>query len=71
MLFIGGDNLDELTIKELMRSKEEKRILTSKITGIEDEFYKLKGRNISCATLWYEDIKILIPITHFGIKKNE
>lgn len=66
---VGGENLNEFTIKELMRSKEEKRILTSKITGIEDEFYKLKGKNISCATLWYEDIKILIPITHFGIEK--
>lgn len=60
--------MNELTVKELIRSKEEKRILTGKITGLEDEFYKLKGENVPCATLWYEGIKILIPITHFGIE---
>lgn len=59
----------ELSIKELMRSKEERRILTGKITGIEDEYYKLKNENIPCAIVWYEDIKILIPITHFGTEK--
>lgn len=59
----------ELAIKELMRSKEEKRILTGKISGIEDEYYKFKKENISCAILWYENIKILIPSTHLGIEK--
>lgn len=52
-----------------MRSKEEKRILTSKISGIEDEYYKLKNENIPCAVVWYEDIKILIPSTHLGVTK--
>ena len=61
--------MGELTIKKLYRSKEEKRILTGKISGIEDEYYKLKGKNISCAIIWYEDIKILIPSTHLGIEK--
>lgn len=61
--------MNELAIKELMRSKEEKRILTAKITGIEDEYYKIKNESIPCAILWYEDIKILIPITHLGISK--
>lgn len=65
----GGEILIELSIKELMRSKEERRILTGKITGIEDEYYKLKNENIPCAIVWYEDIKILIPITHFGTEK--
>ena len=71
MLFLfGGDNLNELAMKELMRSRDEKRILTGKITGIEDEYYKLKNENISCAILWYEDIKILIPSSHLGITKT-
>ncbi len=61
--------MNELAIKELMRSKEEKRILTSKISGIEDEYYKYKNENISCAIVWYEDIKILIPIQELGISK--
>lgn len=61
--------MNELAIKELMRSKEEKRILTGKISGIEDEYYKIKNENISCAIIWYEDIKILIPSTHLGISK--
>ena len=61
--------MKELAIKELMRSKEEKRILTGKISGIEDEYYKLKNENISCAIVWYEDIKILVPSTHLGIEK--
>ena len=61
--------MSELALKELMRSKEESRILTGKITGIEDEYYKLKNKNISCAVVWYEDIKILIPSTHLGIEK--
>ena len=62
-------NLNELAIKELMRSKEEKRILTGQIRGIEDEYYKLKNENISCAIVWYKDIKVLIPSTHLGISK--
>lgn len=61
--------MSDLVIKELMRSKEEKRILTSKISGIEDEYYKIRNENISCAILWYEDIKILIPSIYLGISK--
>jgi len=63
---IGGETLNELSIKELLRSKEENRILTGKISGIEDEYYKIKNENIPCAIVWYEDIKILIPSTHLG-----
>ena len=66
---MGGEILKELSIKEIMRSKEEKRILTGIISGIEDEYYKLKGENISCAIIWYDDIKVLIPSTHLGISK--
>lgn len=61
---------NELILKELLRSKEEKHILTGKITGIEDEFYKLKNEKISCAVIWFEDIKILIPITHLGLSNG-
>ena len=61
--------MNELAIKELIRSKEEERILTGKISGIEDEYYKLKNENISCAIVWYKDIKVLIPSTHLGIDK--
>lgn len=61
--------MNDLAIKEILRSKEEKRILTGKISGIEDEYYKIKNENISCAIVWYEDIKILIPSTHLGISK--
>lgn len=56
-------------LKELLRSKEEKRILTSKINGIEDEYYKLKNEYIPCAVVWYNNIKVLIPSTHLGINK--
>lgn len=62
--------MEEFIIKELMRSKEEKRILTSRITGIEDEYYKIQNENIPCAIVWYEEIKILIPSTHLGISKT-
>ena len=61
--------MNKLAIKELIRSKEEKRILTGKISGIEDEYYRLKNENISCTIIWYEDIKVLIPSTHLGISK--
>ena len=61
--------MKDLTIKDLLRSKEEKRILTGKISGIEDEYYKLKGEKISCAIVWYGEIKVLIPSTHLGIEK--
>lgn len=61
--------MNDIAIKELMRSREEKRILTGNISGIEDEYYKLKNQNISCAIVWYKDIKVLIPGTHLGIKK--
>lgn len=67
---IGGDILNELPIKELMRSRDENRIITGKISGIEDEYYKFQKENISCAIIWYEDIKILIPSTHLGISKT-
>lgn len=66
---IGGEKLEDLTIKEILRSKEEKHILTGKISGIEDEYYKLKNENISCAIVWYGEIKVLIPSTHLGIEK--
>lgn len=67
---VGGDNLNELNFRKLLRSKEEKRIITGKITGIEDEYYKIKNKKIPCAIVWYEDIKILIPISHLGISKQ-
>ena len=60
--------MNELAIKELIRSKEEKRKLTGKISGIEDEYYKIKNENISCAIVWYEGIKVLIPSTHLSSK---
>lgn len=62
--------MNEFNFKELLRSKEEKRILTGTITGIEEEYYKVKNENIPCAIVWYGDIKILIPITHLGIAKQ-
>ena len=68
-IIFGGEILSELTLKEIFRSKEEKRILTGRISGIEDEYYKLKNKSIPCAVVWYDDIKILIPSTHLGIKK--
>ena len=67
---VGGDDLNEFNFKELLRSKEEKRILTGKITGIEDEYYKLKKESIPCAIVWYGEIKILIPVTHLGTSKQ-
>lgn len=67
--YYGGDILNELNIKELLRSKEEKRILTGKISGIEDEYYKFKNEYIPCAVVWFNDIKILIPCTHLGVLK--
>lgn len=56
-------------MRELLRSKEEHRILTGKISGIEDEYYKLKQENIACAIVWYAGIKVLIPSVHLGITK--
>lgn len=55
---------------EILRSKEEKRILTGHIVGIEDEYYKLQNKIIPCAIIWYENTKVLIPITHLNIKKE-
>lgn len=55
--------LEEIASKEILRSKEEKRILTGYISGIESEYYKLKNEYIPCAIVWYADIKVLIPIT--------
>ena len=69
VFFFGGEILNEISIKEILRSKEEKRILTGKISGIEDEYYKIKNEYISCAIVWYQDIKVLIPSTHLGIEK--
>ncbi len=66
---MGGKILNELAIKKLLRSKEESRILTGKISGIEDEYYKVRNERISCAIVWHENIKILIPSTHLGISK--
>ncbi|MDO5555240.1 MAG: hypothetical protein Q4G09_00870 [Clostridia bacterium] len=57
-------------LNEILRSKEEKRILTGRITGIEDEYYKLQNRVIPCAIVWYNKIKILIPISHLNLKKE-
>ena len=62
--------LENLYIKRILRSKEEKRILTGIITGIEDEYYKLKNKYIPCAILWYGDVKVLIPITHLRVDKQ-
>lgn len=62
--------MNDLSIKEILRSKEEKRILTSYITGIEDEYYKSDNTYIPCSVLWYGDVKVLIPITHL-IKNNQ
>ena len=62
--------MNNLELKELLRSKDEKHILTGKISGIEDEYYKIKNKNIPCAIVWYEDIKILIPVTHLGTAKS-
>lgn len=61
--------MENMTIKELLRSKEEKRILTGKIIGVEEEYYKIRNEKIACAIIWYNDFKILIPSTHLGIKK--
>lgn len=55
---------------EILRSKEEKRILTGHIVGIEDEYYKLQNKVIPCAIIWYENTKVLIPITHLNVKKE-
>ena len=68
--FIWRKELEKLDIKEIMRSKEEKRILTGKVTGIEDEYYKIKGKYIPCAILWYGDVKVLVPITHLVQEKQ-
>ena len=69
---IGGEMLEELSIKELLRSKDEKRILTGIISGIEDEYYKLTDKYIPCAIVWYKGVKVLIPITHLAlIKQNK
>lgn len=68
--FLGGEIVENLYIKEILRSKEEKKILTGKITGIEEEYYKIKNTYIPCAILWYEGVKVLIPITHLRIDKQ-
>ncbi len=63
--FLLGGNM------EILRSKEEKRILTGKIQGVEDEFYTLKNEKIPCAIVWYEGTKVLIPITLLNVSKND
>lgn len=50
---LGGDKLENLYEKDILRSKEEKRVLTSNIYGIEDEYYKLKNEYIPCVVIWY------------------
>ena len=30
----------------------------------------MQDRSISCAIVWYEDIKVLIPVTHLGVTKE-
>lgn len=55
---------------EILRSKEEKRILTGHIVGIEDEYYKIQNKFIPCAIIWYENTKVLIPITHLNVEKE-
>lgn len=62
--------MEELYKKEILRSKEEKRILTGRISGIEDEFYSPNKQNIACAIVWYGDIKVLIPNTLLTNKKQ-
>lgn len=62
--------MEELDKKEIIRSKEEKRILTGRICGIEDEYYRPDNQNIPCAIVWYGDIKVLIPITLLTNKKQ-
>ena len=62
--------MESIYLKEILRSKEEQRILTSRIVGIEDEYYSIQNKNIPCAIVWYEDIKVLIPITHLGVHKE-
>ena len=57
-------------ILEILRSKEEKRILTGHIVGIEDEYYKIQNKFIPCAIIWYENTKVLIPITHLNVEKE-
>lgn len=61
--------MDNILIQKLWQSKEEKRILTARISGIEDEYYKYKNEYIPCAIVWYEDFKVLIPSTHLGPAK--
>lgn len=61
--------MNSINIKEIMRSKEEKRILTGRISGIEEEYFRAKNKNILCAIIWYENIKVLIPSEHLGIPK--
>ena len=60
--------MENIIWQEILQSKEEKRILKGTITGIEDEYYKLQNTVITCAIIWYNTIKVLIPITHLGIK---
>lgn len=62
--------MKELYLKEIFRSKEEKRILTGKIGGIEDEYYSPNKLNVPCAIVWYGNIKVLIPITLLTNKKQ-
>ena len=40
--FFGSNKLNNLALKKILRNKEEKRILIGKISGIEDEYYKVK-----------------------------
>jgi len=52
--------MDDIIWQEILRSKQENRILKGTITGIEDEYYKLQNITIPCAIIWYSDVKVLI-----------
>ena len=53
--------MEKIYVKDILRSQEENRILTGKISGIENEHYKEK-QTTPCAVIWYGNIKVLIPI---------
>ena len=61
--------MNDFSIKDILRSKEEKRILTGTINGIEDNYFNKTNTYIPCAVVWYGDVKVIIPINHF-IKKS-
>ena len=50
--------MEELTLKEILRSKEEKRILTGKISGIEDEYQDFYINSNGKVVIVFEKYKI-------------